>query len=72
MRRNLCNVPLNWPPPGDFIAGDPTGLVAVPRGDLEHILATAEQMLAIDHTMDCELDAGSSFAEAAAKANYIR
>jgi len=58
--------------PGDLIAGDPTGLVAVPRSELERVLAKAEQMLATDRIMEREMEAGSSFAEAAAKADYIR
>ncbi|MGE0749167.1 MAG: RraA family protein [Variibacter sp.] len=58
--------------PGDLIAGDPTGLVVVPRDDLERVLAEAEKMLAVDHAMEREMEKGSSFTEAAAKANYIR
>lgn len=58
--------------PGDLIVGDPTGIVVVPRDDLERVLAEAEKMLAVDHAMEREIEKGLSFTEAAAKANYIR
>jgi len=57
--------------PGDLVAGDDTGIVVIPRGDLARVLDAAERMLKTDAAVEQALHAGKSFAEAAAAANYI-
>ena len=57
--------------PGDLVAGDDTGIVVVPRGDLERVIDAAERMRATDAALERALHAGKSFSEAAAAANYI-
>jgi len=57
--------------PGDVVAGDDTGIVVIPRGDLARVLEAAERMLKTDAAVEQALHAGKSFAEAAAAANYI-
>src|SRR6266498_1767491 len=57
--------------PGDLVAGGDTGIVVVPRGDLERVIDAAERMLATDAALERALHAGKSFSEAAAAANYI-
>jgi regulator of RNase E activity RraA len=57
--------------PGDLIVGDDTGIVAVPRDELERVLEIAERMLAIDAAVERGIEAGKSFADAASAANYI-
>jgi regulator of RNase E activity RraA len=57
--------------PGDLVAGDDTGIVVVPRGDLARVLDAAERMLKTDAAVEQALHAGKSFSEAAAAANYI-
>jgi regulator of RNase E activity RraA len=57
---------------GDIVVGDDTGIVVVPRNALERVLAEAEKMLAIDHTMQLAIEHGASFKDAASDANYIR
>jgi regulator of RNase E activity RraA len=57
--------------PGDLVAGDDTGIVVVPRGDLTRVLDAAERMLKTDAAVEQALHAGKSFSEAAAAANYI-
>lgn len=58
--------------PGDMVIGDDTGIVVIPSGDIPRVLAEAERILAVDHEMERYIEAGMSFQEAAAKANYIR
>lgn len=57
--------------PGDLVVGDDTGIIVVPRGDLERVLDAVERMLATDTAVEQALHAGKSFSEAAAAANYI-
>jgi regulator of RNase E activity RraA len=57
---------------GDLVVGDMTGIVVVPRGKLDEVLTEAERMLGIDEVMEQLIEAGTSFSEAAARANYIR
>jgi regulator of RNase E activity RraA len=57
--------------PGDLVAGDDTGIVVIPRGDLARVLDAAERMLKTDAAVEQALHAGKSFSEAAAAANYI-
>jgi regulator of RNase E activity RraA len=64
----IGGVPVN---PGDLAVGDDTGIVVVPRGDLERVLDAAERMLATDAAIEKALHEGQSFSEAAAAANYI-
>jgi regulator of RNase E activity RraA len=57
--------------PEDLVAGDDTGIVVIPRGDLARVLDAAERMLATDAAVEKALHEGKSFSEAAAAANYI-
>jgi regulator of RNase E activity RraA len=57
--------------PGDLVAGDDTGVVVIPRGELERVFEAAKRMLATDAAVEKALHAGKSFSEAAAAANYI-
>jgi len=56
---------------GDLVVGDETGLVVVPRGRIDEALAAACEAMAVDDRVEAGIRAGLSFAEAAAKANYI-
>jgi regulator of RNase E activity RraA len=56
---------------GDLVVGDDTGIIVVPRGELDRVLAQAERMLATDAEVEKALHAGKSFSEAAAAASYI-
>jgi regulator of RNase E activity RraA len=56
---------------GDVVIGDKTGIVVVPKDDLERVLAESERMLALDRQIEGALRAGKSFAEATAAADYI-
>jgi len=56
---------------GDLVVGDGTGIIVVPRGELDRVLAQAERMLATDGEVEKALHAGKSFSEAAAAASYI-
>jgi len=58
--------------PGDIVVGDDTGIVVVPRNAVERVLAEADKMLTIDHTMQQAIERGTSFKDAASDANYIR
>jgi len=55
---------------GDLVVGDDTGIIVVPRGELDRVLAQAERMLATDAEVEKALHAGKSFSEAAAAASY--
>lgn len=55
----------------DLIVGDDTGIIAVPRTELDRVLAVAERMLAMDAQMEHAIKNGATFAEAAAAAQYI-
>jgi len=48
-----------------------TGIVVVPKDDLDSVLARAEKFLEMDLEMQQSLKAGKSFAQAAAAADYI-
>ena len=56
---------------GDLVVADETGIVVVPRARLHEVLAAAEAALAVDELMEQGVRAGLSFAEAAARANYL-
>lgn len=58
--------------PGDLVVGDPTGIVVVPRQELERVLTEAERMLEMDMKMESAIEGGASFTDAAADADYIR
>jgi regulator of RNase E activity RraA len=45
--------------------------VVVPRAELQRVLAEAERMLEVDHAVEKGVNAGKTFSEAAAAANYI-
>jgi len=56
---------------GDLVVGDDTGIVVVPRGELQRVLVEAERILEIDCAVEEGVKAGKTFGEAAAAANYI-
>ena len=56
---------------GDLVICDDTGIVVVPRAELQRVLAEAERMLEVDHAVESGVRAGKTFGEAAAAANYI-
>ncbi|ARP91820.1 demethylmenaquinone methyltransferase [Bordetella genomosp. 9] len=56
---------------GDVVIGDDTGIVVVPRGQIQRVLEAAEELLAVDERVEKGVRAGVPFAEAAAKAGYI-
>jgi len=56
---------------GDLVIGDETGIVVVPKDDLDRVLAQAEKFLEMDLEMEQSVRAGKSFAQAAAAADYI-
>jgi regulator of RNase E activity RraA len=56
---------------GDLVVCDDTGVVVVPRTELQRVLAEAERILEIDHAVEKGVKAGRTFGEAAAAANYI-
>lgn len=56
---------------GDLVIGDDTGIVVVPRAELQRVLAEAEEMVEVDEAVEKGVRKGMTFAESAAKANYI-
>jgi 3-hexulose-6-phosphate synthase / 6-phospho-3-hexuloisomerase len=56
---------------GDLVIGDETGIVVVPKEDLDRVLGKAEKFLEMDLAMEQSVKAGKSFAQAAAAADYI-
>jgi regulator of RNase E activity RraA len=56
---------------GDLIVGDETGIVVVPRDQIDDVLARAEAIHQKDLAIEAALRAGTSFSEAAAAADYI-
>ncbi len=56
---------------GDLVIGDDTGIVVVPRSELERVLAEAEAMVEVDDAVEKGVRAGKTFSESAAAANYI-
>ena len=56
---------------GDLVVGDDTGIVVVPRVELERVLAEAERLLEIDDAVEQGVKQGKTFGEAAAAANYL-
>lgn len=57
--------------PGDLIVGDETGIIVVPRRYQQEALAVARRMISMDQEIERALRAGTSFREAARKANYL-
>lgn len=56
---------------GDLVIGDDTGIVLVPRAELQRVLAEAERIVEVDHAVEKGVKDGKTFGEAAAAANYI-
>lgn len=56
---------------GDLVIADDTGIVVVPRAELQRVLAEAERMLEVDYAVEKGVKTGKTFSEAAAAANYI-
>ena len=56
---------------GDFVVGDDTGIVVVPRARLLEVLEQAERIVAIDERVEERIRAGESFGSAAAAAGYL-
>jgi regulator of RNase E activity RraA len=57
--------------PGDLLVGDETGIVVIPKRHLEEAFAAARRMISMDQEIEGAIRAGTSFREAARKANYI-
>jgi regulator of RNase E activity RraA len=57
--------------PGDIITGDGTGVVCLPRRDVERIIELAEEFANDDAAAMAELKSGLSFSEAMAKYKKI-
>ena len=56
---------------GDLIVGDDTGLIVVPRGEIDRVKAVAERVVTTDREVEALIRAGRPFGEAASAANYI-
>ena len=56
---------------GDLVVCDDTGIVVVPRVELQRVLAEALRILEVDFAVENGVKAGKTFGEAAAAANYI-
>jgi regulator of RNase E activity RraA len=56
---------------GDLVVGDDTGIVVVPRAEVEKVLVEAERILEVDFAVEKGIKQGKTFAQAAAAANYI-
>lgn len=56
---------------GDLVIGDDTGIVVVPRAELQRVLAEAEGMVEVDNAVEKGVREGKTFSESAAAANYI-
>jgi len=57
--------------PDDLVVGDETGIVCVPKDDIEHVLVDAERLLSLDHQIETALRQGESFEKAIAAADYV-
>jgi len=53
------------------IIGDATGIVAVPRGALNDVLARAESLHALDCKMEAAIRDGKTLAEAVKLTGYV-
>jgi regulator of RNase E activity RraA len=56
---------------GDLVVGDDTGIVVVPRAQLDRVLEAAERILEVDVAVEKGIKEGKTFAESAAAAGYI-
>lgn len=56
---------------GDLVIGDDTGIVVIPRTELDRVLALAEKAAGMDVQMEEAIRAGKSFSEAAATVKYL-
>jgi len=65
---NIGGVPVKQ---GDLVVCDDTGIVVVPRPELQRVLVEAERILEVDSAVEKGVKAGITFGEAAAAANYI-
>ncbi len=65
---SIGGVPVNQ---GDLVVGDDTGVVVVPRPELQRVLVEAERILEVDFAVEKGVKSGRTFGEAAAAANYI-
>ena len=64
----VCGVAVS---PGDFIAGDETGVVCIAAAKIEEALTIAEELTARDAEFAAELRRGSSFRAVSAKTGHV-
>jgi 3-hexulose-6-phosphate synthase/6-phospho-3-hexuloisomerase len=64
----VCNV---WVKPGDWIVGDSTGIIRIPRDRLESALIAAENRTALDSRFSEELARGGRFSVIAQDLNHL-
>lgn len=57
--------------PGDFVLGDEDGVIVIPNGVLDAVLAEAERLTANERAIRVELQAGLSLQEALAKYGHV-
>ena len=57
--------------PGDLMVGDETGIVVISKRHLEEAFTAARRMISMDQEIERAIRAGTSFREAARRANYI-
>lgn len=57
--------------PDDLVVGDETGIVSVPKDDIERVLVDAERLHSLDEQIEAALKQGQSFEAAIAAADYV-
>src|SRR5262249_48811863 len=57
--------------PDDLLVGDETGIVRIPRQDQAVALQMSRRMVNMDQEIERAIRSGTSFREAARRANYI-
>jgi regulator of RNase E activity RraA len=57
--------------PGDLLVGDDTGIVVIPRQHQRAALELSRRMVSMDQAIERAIRSGTSFREAARRANYL-